>query len=166
MVSSSAESSHDASTTLPQFVELMALVYHEGRNVSRIFHLNAASTRTFGKLAELPPEDSKAWEMLIPSQQRATEKTSAKDAEAQFREDFGCSLLDIGKMFEHSAWKRFPQYGGARWGAIAKSVCDLRDAIDSKDDAATSKLLAEIPSMRHNTGSVEHKLSRLKARPK
>ena len=145
----------------------MALVYHEGRNVSRIFHLNAASTRTFGKLADLSPEDAKAWEMLIATQQRASEKTSAKDAEAQFRDDFGCSLLDIGKMFEHSAWKRFPQYGGARWAAIAKSVQDLRDAIDAKeDDAGASKLLAEIGAMRHNTGTVEHKLSRLKARPK
>ena len=160
------ESSTDTSTTLPQFVELMALVYHEGRNVSRIFHLNAASTKTFGRLADLPPDDSKAWQMLIPSQQRATETASAKDAEALFREDFGCSLGDLGKMFEHTAWRRFPQYGGARWAAIVKAVVDLRDAIDNKDEAATAKLLAEIPAMRHNSGAVEHKLSRLKARPK
>ena len=93
---SSRESSHDASTALPQFVELMALVYHEGRNVSRIFHLNAASTRTFGKLAELPPDDSKAWEMLIPSQQRASEKDSAKDAEAQFRDVVTRTVADLG----------------------------------------------------------------------
>lgn len=144
----------------------MALVYHEGRNVSRIFHLNAASTKTFGKLAELSPDAAKAWEMLIPSQQRATETASAKDAEGLFQNDFGCSLLDIGKMFEHSAWKRFPQYGGARWAAVAKAVAELRDAIDAKNDAAAAKLLAEIPAMRHNSGTVEHKLSRLKARPK
>ena len=164
MASSSDTAS--ASAALPQFVELMALVYHEGRNVSRIFHLNAASTRTFGRLAELPPDDGKAWEMLIPSQQRASEKTSAKEAESQFRDDFGCSLLDIGKMFEHSAWRRFPQYGGGRWATIAKGVQDLRDAIDAHDDAATAKLRGELPALRHNTGSVEHKLSRLKARPK
>jgi hypothetical protein len=160
------DSSTEISTALPQFVELMALVYHEGRNVSRIFHLHAASTKTFGKLAELGPDDSKAWEMLIPSQQRATETASAKDAEALFRQDFGCSLLDIGKMFEHTAWKRFPQYGGARWAAIAKAVIDLRDALDGKNDAAARKLVAEIPAMRQTTGTVEHKLSRLKARPK
>lgn len=160
------DSSTATSTALPQFVELMALAYHEGRNVGRIFHLNAASTRTFGKLAELPPDDAKAWQMLIPSQQRAGAAASAKDAEALFREDFGCSLMDIGKMFEHTAWKRFPQYGGARWASIAKSVTDLRDAIDANDDTAATKLLAEIPGMRHNTGTVEHKLSRLKARPK
>jgi hypothetical protein len=154
------------SSSLPQFVEMMALIYHEGRNVSRIFHLNAASTKTFGKLAELGPDDGKAWEMLIPAQQRATETASAKDAEALFREDFGCSLLDIGKMFEHTAWRRFPQYGGARWAAIAKAVIDLRDALDKKEDARTAKLLAEIPALRHTTGTVEHKLSRLKARPK
>ena len=160
------DSSTATSTALPQFVELMALVYHEGRNVSRIFHLNAASTRTFGKLAELPPDDPKSWQLLIPSQQRASEAASAKDAETVLRDDFGCSLLDIGKMFEHSAWKRFPQYGGARWAAIATAVSELRDAIDAKDDAAVAKLLESIPALRHNTGTVEHQLSRLKARPK
>ena len=144
----------------------MALVYHEARNVSRIFHLNAASTRTFGKIAELPPDDAKAWELLIPAQQRAAEAASAKDAETVFGTDFGCTLDDIHKMFEHTAWRRFPQYGGARWAGIAKSVGALRDAIDAKDDASSSKLLGEIPSMRHNIGTVEHKLSRLKARPK
>ncbi len=159
-------SSVESSTALPQFVELMALVYHEGRNVGRIFHLHAASTKTFGKLAELPPDDARAWEMLIPSQQRAAEATSAKDAEAIFRDDFGCSLLDIGKMFEHTAWKRFPQFGGARWSAVANAVAELRDTIDAKDDAAVTRLLADLPAMRHNTGSVEHKLSRVKARPK
>jgi hypothetical protein len=145
---------------------MMALVYHEGRNVGRIFHLHAASTKTFGKLAELSPDDSKAWEMLIPAQSRAIETASAKDAEALFHEEFDCSLTDLGKMFEHTAWKRFPLYGGARWATIAKSVADLRDAIDGKDDAATEKLLTEIPAMRHNSGTVGHKLARLKARPK
>jgi hypothetical protein len=159
-------SSVESSTALPQFVELMALVYHEGRNVGRIFHLHAASTKTFGKLAELPPDDAKAWEMLIPSQQRAADAASAKDAEAIFRDDFECSLLDIAKMFEHTAWKRFPQYGGARWAAVANAVIELRDAIDAKDDAAVTRLHADLPAMRHNTGSVEHKLSRVKARPK
>src|SRR5579872_497328 len=100
------DSSTETSTALPQFVELMALVYHEGRNVSRIFHLNAASTKTFGKLADLPPDTSKAWEMLIPLQGRAAETASAKDAEALFREDFGCSLDELHKMFEHTAWRR------------------------------------------------------------
>ena len=159
-------SSTETSASLPQFVELMALVYHEGRNVSRIFHLHAASTKTFGKLADLSPEDAKAWEMLIPSQQRASEAASATDAETIFRDDYGCSLFDIAKMFEHTAWKRFPQYGGARWAAIAKSVIELRDAIDARDNDTGAKLLAEIPAMRHNTGTAEHKLSRLKARPK
>ncbi|HVN28331.1 MAG TPA: hypothetical protein VMT64_07585 [Candidatus Binataceae bacterium] len=158
--------SSSESSALPQFVELMALVYHEGRNVSRIFHLNAASTRTFGKLAELPPDDAKAWELLIPAQQRAAGAASAKDAEAVLRDDFGCSLDEIGKMFEHQAWRRFPQYGGPRWAAIAKAVGALRDAIDAKDGAATARLIGEITALRHNTGSIEHKLSRLKARPK
>jgi hypothetical protein len=156
----------ESSASLPQFVEFMALVYHEGRNVSRIFHLNAASKKTFGKLADLPPDEKQAWEKLIHIQQRASETASAKEAEALFREDFGPSLEELHVMFGNAAWKRFPQYGGAHWAAISKQTIDLRDALDKKNDAAAEKLLGEIPAMRHNTGTIEHKLSRLKARPK
>ncbi len=157
----------EPASILPQYVELMALVYHEARNVSRIFHLHAASTKTFGRLADLPPDDALAWQKLINLQQRGSEAASAKEAEALFREDFGCSLDEIQAMFENPAWKRFPQYGGPRWAAIAKAVSGLGHAIDKKkDDAAAQKLLSEILAMRHNTGTVEHKLSRLKARPK
>jgi hypothetical protein len=156
----------ELANSLPQFVEYMALVYHEGRNVSRIFHLHAASTKTFGALVELGPDANKAWEKLIYFQQRTIDATSAKEAEALFIDYFGTTLEDIQKMFEHIAWKRFPQYGGSRWASIGKAVIDLRDAIDKKDDASVEKLLGEIPTMRHNTGTVEHKLAQLKARPK
>jgi hypothetical protein len=156
----------ESSAALPQFVEFMALVYHEGRNVSRIFHLNAASKKTFGKLADLSPDPAKAWDMLIHLQQRASEAASAKEAEAMFREDFGPSLEELHAMFENAAWKRFPQYGGPHWAAITQAAIDLRDALDGKKDTTAEKLLGAIPAMRHNTGTVEHKLSRLKARPK
>lgn len=156
----------ELSIVLPQFVELMALVYHEGRNVSRLFHLNAASRKTFGQLAELPPEPKQAWDKLINVQQRAAEAESAKAAEAVMSESYGCSLDEVRAMFEHQAWKRLPMYGGARWAAIAKAVIELRDAIDAKDDAAAERLLKDIPAMRHNSGSVEHTLASLKARPR
>jgi hypothetical protein len=156
----------ELSQVLPQFVELMALVYHEGRNVSRLFHLNAASRKTFGQLAELPPDPRQAWDKLINAQQRAAEAESAKAAASAMSEAYGCSLDELRAMFEHQAWRRLPMYGGARWAAITKAVIELRDAIDSKDDAAVERLLREVPAMRHNSGTVEHKLATLKARPK
>lgn len=156
----------ELSKVLPQYVELMALVYHEGRNVARLFHLNAASRKTFGQIAELPPDPKQAWDKLINIQQRAAEAESAKAAEDPMRENYGCSLDELHAMFEHQAWKRLPMYGGARWAAIAKAVIELRDAIDAKDDAAVERLLREIPAMRHNSGTVEHKLASLKARPR
>ena len=156
----------ELANSLPLFVEYMALVYHEGRNVSRIFHLHAASTKTFGALGELGPDPNKAWEKLIHFQKQAIDATSAKAAEALFVEHFGPTLEDIQKMFEHTAWKRFPQYGGPRWASIAKAVIDLRDAIDKNDEKSVEKLLGEIPAMRHNTGTIDHKLGQLKARPR
>ncbi len=46
----------DTNELLPQFVEFTALVYHEGRHVSRLLQHNAASRKTFGQIAELPPD--------------------------------------------------------------------------------------------------------------
>lgn len=151
---------------LPQFVEFVALVYHEGRHVQRLFHFNAASKNTFGKLAELPTDDNAAWQKLIPIQQHLAAVEGGKQVRDGFAEEFGCSLDDLHGMFENPAWKRLPQFGGPRWALITKAVIDLGDAIDRKDDAAAESLLQNIPALRHNTGTVEHKLARLKARPK
>ncbi len=156
----------ELSKVLPQYVELMALVYHEGRNVGRLFHLNAVSHNTFSHIAELPPEAKKGWEKLIQMQQRASAADSAAQAEQVFREALGCSLEELHTMFENPAWKRLPQYGGPRWATIAKAVIELRDAIDGEDEVAAERLAREIPAMRHNSGTVEHKLATLKSRPR
>lgn len=151
---------------LPQCVEFMALAYHEGRNVSRLFHMNAASKHTFGRLAELPPDRSKAWEKLIPIQQESAAAGSAKEAAEVFQRNFGCSLEELGALFGNLGWRRAPGCGGQPWAVITKAVVGLCDAIDRKDEPEATKLLAAIPSMRHNTGSVKDKLARLKAKPR
>ena len=156
----------ELSKILPQYVELVALVYHEGSNVSRLFHLHAASVKTFRRVADLPPDPHQAWEKLIPLQQRLAAADKVGEVVDGFREDFGCSLDDLHTMFGNPAWKRAPQHGGPRWAAITKAVIDLGKAIEKSDDAAVERLLGEIPAMRHNTGSVEHSLQQLKARPK
>jgi hypothetical protein len=153
----------ETSAVPPEFVEFVALVYHEGRNVSRLFRHNAASRKTFGTLANLPPDDGKAWDQLIAIQQKSAAAASVTEAEDVFKEDLGCSLQELAPMFESKEWHRVPGYGGPRWAAIAKSVIALAEAINKKDEGAASKLTAEIPAMRHNTGSVKDKLAKLKA---
>ncbi len=147
----------------PEFVEFIALVYHEGRNVGRLFRLNAASKKTFGELAALPPESEKAWDRLIGLQKKAAAAASAAEAQAAFHESFGCSMADLVTLFGHEAWHRVPGYGGPRWAAIAKSVAALAEAIEKKDEAEVSRQIGEILAMRHNTGTVRDKLAKLKA---
>ncbi|HKN00433.1 MAG TPA: hypothetical protein VJX23_07940 [Candidatus Binataceae bacterium] len=147
----------------PEYVEFVAVVYHEGRNAAQLFRMNAASKKTFGELASLPPDDGKAWDRLIAIQQKAAATTSAKDAQQTFKEDFGCSLEDLEKLFGHDAWHRVPGHGGSRWASIAKSVIELGAAIDKRDEAAIAKLTGEIPTMHHNSGTVKDKLAKLKA---
>ena len=147
----------------PEYVEFVALAYHEGRNAARLFRLNAASKKVFGELASLPPDDAKAWDQLISAQQKAVAATSAADAAAEFKTSFGCSVEDLISLFDNKAWHRVPGHGGPHWAAIARSVEALGKAIDRKDESAIAKLLAEIPTMRHNTGTVKDRLAKLKA---
>jgi hypothetical protein len=148
----------------PEYVEFIALLYHEGRNVSRLFRHNAASKKTFADLAGLPPDEAKAWDRLITLQQRAATAASAGAAQEVFKETFGCSVSDLASLFGSDGWHRVPNFGGARWAAIAKSAEALGDAIDQKDEAATAKLIEEIRLMHHNTGTVKDKLAKLKAK--
>jgi hypothetical protein len=148
----------------PEYVEFIALLYHEGRNVSRLFRHNAASKKTFIDLAGLPPDEAKAWDRLITVQQKAATAASVGATQEVFKETFRCSLTDLANLFGSDGWHRVPNFGGARWAAIAKSVGELGDAIDRKDEAATAKLIEEIRSMHHNTGTVKDKLAKLKAR--
>jgi hypothetical protein len=148
----------------PEFVEFVALVYHEGRNASRLFRHNAASKKTFGELAGLPPDEATAWDRLIHLQQKAAAAASAAEAETVFKDGLGCSLADLSDLFSHDAWHRVPGYGGARWAAIAKSVTALEEAIDKNDAATTKRRIEEIAAMRHNTGTVRDKLAKLKAK--
>jgi len=151
---------------LPAYIELTALVYHEGRNVRELFRHNAASKHKFGALTDhLPPGDADAWQRLIDVQQRAAEAESASAAAAVFTEQYGCSTEDLAAMFESPAWKRFPKNGGPRWAAIATAVIALGELIDKKDKAA-EKRATEILAMPHNTGTVQHALARLKAAPR
>jgi hypothetical protein len=152
----------DSKDTLPQYIELLALTYHEARHVRQLFRHNAASTDKFGRLADhLGPEEKEAWTRLIPAQQRAAEAATARDAGAIFVESFGCAPADVAAMFASPAWKRIPMYGGARWAAIAGAVAELGALIDAGGDGATAKI-DQIMAMRHNSGLVRDKLARLK----
>jgi hypothetical protein len=152
----------DSNPALPQYIELLALTYHEARNVRQLFRHNAASKSTFGALADhLGPDEHTAWKHLIPAQQRAAEAATAKDAAAVFAESYGCTPDEIAAMFDNPGWKRAPGYGGPRWAAIARAVTALGALIDAGDGSAAAKI-DEILAMRHNTGGVREKLARLK----
>jgi hypothetical protein len=152
----------DSKDALPQYIELLALTYHEARHVRQLFRHNAASTHKFGALSDhLGPDAKEAWTRLIPVQQRAADAAAARDADAIFAESFECAPADVAAMFASPAWKRTPMYGGAKWVAIARAVAELGALIDAGGDGAAAKI-DEIMAMRHNTGLVRDKLAQLK----
>ncbi len=152
-----------AKDLLPNYVEFLALVYHEARNVRLLFRQNVVSRKTYEPLANhLPPESQQAWKRLIAVQQRASEAESAIAAAEVFKTDLGCSADDLATLFENPAWRRVPQTGGQRWAAIVKRVAELGDAIGRDDEAAAREIAGAIESMRHNSGTVHEKLARLK----
>ncbi len=152
-----------AKNLLPNYVEFLALLYHEARNVRLLFRQNAVPRKTFEPLTHhLPPDRVEAWKRLIAVQQRASEAESTAAAAEVFQSELGCSAGDLPPLFENPAWRRVPQYGGQRWAAIAKRVAELGDAIARDDEAAGREIADAIESMRHNSGTVHEKLARLK----
>jgi hypothetical protein len=148
---------------LPNYVEFLALVYHEARNVRLLFRQNAVSRKTYEPLAEhLPPDRQEAWTRLIHVQQHVSEAETAATAADVFKSELGCAPDDLSSLFENPGWKRVPQYGGPRWAAIAKRAAELGVAIDRDDEAAAKELAAAIGAMRHNSGTVHETLARLK----
>jgi hypothetical protein len=147
----------------PNYVEFLALVYHEARNVRLLFRQNAVPRKTYEPLANhLPPDGQQAWKRLIQVQQRAGEAESAAAAAEIFKTELGCSVDDLAALYQNPAWKRVPRYGGQRWAAIAKRVAELGDAIGRDDEAAARGIAGAIESMRHNSGTAHEKLARLK----
>lgn len=146
------------------FVDYVALLYHEARNVRHLVKLGAVSTSDFARLIALPTNKYAAWSEIS----RMRTKAASGKGEAAigiFESAYGVTLGDLAALFARPEWKNnSPGYGGNRWTEIAKAVQDLRDVLAQGDSVAAAGLETTIKAMKHNTGIVGDKLSNLNSK--
>lgn len=141
-----------------RFAALVALAYHEARNVRHLRRDGLVAHENCGGLINQPVKSEEAWRAIQPLLQSAAASKSATDAEKAFQRRFGISLEGLVELSRHPGWKS-SKFGGNRWAEIDSALIELRDAIDARTN--TDALFDQVAGMKHNTGTVREKLAKL-----
>jgi ribosomal protein S14 len=144
------------------FIDSLALVYHEARNVRHLVKEGHLPEPPYRALINLPVNRFAAWRELQPLRIEARDTRSGPGPDAVFRRRFGLSLVDLREMYGNPGWKDSKcKLGGNAWAAITEHVIGLRDALAAGDMCRAFAVAIEGRSMDHNTGPVQSKLRQL-----
>ena len=143
------------------FTDLMALLYHEGRNVRHLVKQSHPIDPKFLSLRKrLAANRFQAWIQIQPMVLDARKAQSYKETELIFKHQFKLTLDDLVVLYTYPGWKG-TQYGGNAWLPIACKLKEVRDLLDSGRECEASGLMSLILEMSHNTGKVSDKLKNL-----
>lgn len=145
-----------------KFVNLVALLYHEGRNVR---HLTEGGklyddTRFLPLIHGLARNRDHAWKQIRPLRLKARKAGSGREAERLFEQRFKLTLDDLIVLYAYPGWKGTP-YGGNAWLPIAQKVKEVSDLLDAGKEDEANFDISQILEMSHNTGKVREKLEKL-----
>lgn len=144
-----------------QFADLVALLYHEGRNVRHLVKKGHPIDPKFLALREgLATNRCQAWKQIQPLRLQASKARSGEEVELIFRQQFNLTLDDLVVLYTHPSWKG-TLYGGNSWLPIAHKIKEVRDLLDSGREDEAGFLMGLILEMSHNTGKVSEKLRNL-----
>jgi hypothetical protein len=142
---------------LARVVDLVALTYHEARNVRHLIAKGMVEAEPYTAVTSLPKDKFGAWEQLARFRRDSLIGGDLDAVLKLFRNHFQLSLEDLESLYEHPGW-RHAAYGGNAWAGITRAVIEATNKLQSREGAAASRFLEEIMEMRHNTGVVEEKL--------
>lgn len=143
--------------------DVVALVYHESRNVRHLVRQNLLAKDKWLYLMSLPTSREDAWREVAALRDRARQAPSSEAALRVFEQRFHVSLRDLAEMLADRNWRHARLYGGNAWAQIARLTIELAEAIDKDEQLDAEKLAFELKNAQHNTGSVREKLLRLDA---
>jgi hypothetical protein len=144
--------------TVAQIADLLCLVYHEARYVRVLARIENASR--YARLTRLPQERDAAWRELSGTRKYAGQSKTAENAALVFAKRLRVSLDDLVLLYENPLWVG-RNVGGPNWAALTSKVRELIQVKTAGDAAQVDRLYQEILGLRHNTGTVQQKLTRL-----
>lgn len=142
--------------------DLLALVYHEARNVRHLVKGGYLEPAPYARLISLPVNRDEAWHALHELRSQAASSPSPSAAAEVFESRLRLGIDDLIVLYANDNWRSSP-FGGNPWRAITIRVAHLMMALESSG-SESEELLAEVAKMRHNTGTVGQKLAKLQRR--
>jgi hypothetical protein len=146
---------------LQQFSDLLALIYHEARNVRHLVRQGLIPEQEWRSLISLPANRIEAWKRVSQLRDAAYAQASPDGVLKLFQNQFHVCLYDIRKMFANDNWRHAKAYGGNAWAGITDFAIALAAAIRERHPDETEYLLAELSKLRHNNGFLMDKLVEL-----
>lgn len=151
----------DSKVVLSKFADLVALLYHEGRNVRHLVKKDSAIDPKFLSLRDkLPTNRCKAWNEIRPLRLESSQARSHKEIECTFERHFKLTLDDLADLYSYPGWKG-TLYCGNAWLPIAHKVMEVSHLLDCGKEEEANCLVRLISEMDHNTGKVSAKLKNL-----
>lgn len=147
---------------IPQLVDVLALLYHEGRNVRYLVkHKYMIIDPKFLSLTvQLANNRIDAWKQIQYLRKKAAIMQTGENTKRVFERQFKLSLDDLIELYSHPGWKG-SQYGGNAWLPIALNAKGLLDLLDSGKIEESYRLINQILDSHHNTGVVRDKIKEL-----
>jgi hypothetical protein len=150
------------------FADVLALAYHEARNVRHLIRAGAIGRDRYKTLLDsLPTNRDAAWQTIQSTRDKARRSSTAAAALSAFSGRFRLTLADLDDLFSNPAWRDFaPAYGGNAWRAIVGDLQHVAETIDRGRIDDVTELLDRLYQRGHNTepkAGVMKKLKRLDA---
>lgn len=145
---------------ISHFADIVALVYHEGRNVRHLARKEQVEIKFLALRDRLDKNRHDAWKRLQPLRREAAKAKSCNEVQRLFEREFGLTLDDMVTLYGYTSWKG-TDYGGNAWLPIVRNTIKVYDLLDASKDDDARELLVSILESFHNTGKVSDKLKEL-----
>lgn len=151
----------DTNNAFNTLCNIVALIYHESRNVRHLVNQNLLVREPWRYVISLPTNPDDAWREIARLRDKALKATSVDSALLVFESRFHVSLSDLKDMFANENWRHAKLYGGNAWESIVNLAVQLVDLLRSNNVVLAQKIETQLKNARHNTGLVYEKIVRL-----
>jgi hypothetical protein len=144
-----------------RFVDIVALVYHEGRHVRHLLRNGQILDPKYVVLRNnLAQNQNEAWRQMQSVHHLASHAQSAGSAKRIFERQFGLTMDEMVTLYSDPAWSE-THYGGNAWLQVTHGANELANYLDLGREDEARRLLFSILRSSPNNDTIIKKLHEL-----
>ena len=143
------------------FVDGLALVYHEARNVRHLIGGGYLEAVGWEEIIKLPENRKEAWKQIQTLRDLGNESSSASQASARFVAKFTRSLDELITLYQNPNWRHAAGYGGHKWINVTGIVRNLGRALGEGHANDAPDFCDDLIASSHNNGLVREKIRKM-----